>query len=247
MKKYLLIAALFVSHSTLAAQCRVDIKHELHLHQDYIEIHQANGEIAQLSTDHLQIAGQSVSLTEPQKAALNHYLQGADEYLAQTQQLADNGIELAENVIDDVASSLGAPNALNNLKSSVRGVWKDMQGHYYRDGDWVLPAATYEQMSADWKQYAEQAKRVLNKELASSAFNVMSEKMQAEGGLNLTELTNNVASLKGRVADQIAQHTGEFKQGRDRLCHALDDMVQREKALHAAIPELSSYQVFDAH
>lgn len=244
MKKYVLIAVLFLSQTALAAQCRIDIKNEVHLNQESVDIQQENGNTAVLQKNAIQVAGQWLSLNADQQAALNHYLDGVQTYLPKAQRLAQDGLAFADSVIDDVAESLGAPDALGNMKASVHSLWDEIQSRYYKDGDFILPADTFEQMSTEWAQHAERLQQIFNDEFATSAWNVMSAKMNEDGGLNLTELANNMTTLKANITEKFQNYAGQLQQQEQDVCDSLTDMVDREQKLRDAVPELTDYQVF---
>jgi len=244
MKKLMLIGALLVSHSTMAAQCRVDIKNEIHLDGDKVEIHQASGDKAVLEKDTLQIDGQWIALSPEQKAAINRYRESMSAYLPKAQQLASEGMELANSIIDDIAVSLDAPNSFDNVKASMQRFFADVQARYYKDGDLIIPAETFEQMSAEWARDFERAKQVFNDEFITSAFNAMSGKMKEDGGLNLTELADNMNALKAKVESKVREHSATLEKQGQEFCDSLDDMASQEQSLHEKVPELKNYQVF---
>ena len=80
MKNNVLIASLtaviaVVSLPTFAAQCRVDLKNELRIDDQKVEIHQVNGDTAVFDENNdLYIHGEKVELDTDQQAAIEKYL-----------------------------------------------------------------------------------------------------------------------------------------------------------------------------
>lgn len=121
MKKLLTFSLLVVSASGYTAQCRVDINNEVRLDGQSLEIHQTTGDSAVVDEDNnLFIKGEQVELDSDQKAALEGYREKMNAYIPQAKQLASDGLELANAIIDDVAASLDAPDAFDNVKASVK-------------------------------------------------------------------------------------------------------------------------------
>ena len=70
--------------------------------------------------------------------------------------------------------------------------YASIEQRYYKEGDLILPADSFSSLSETWNQDLEDAKKLFNKEFISSAFTAMSEKMKAEDGLNLTQITETM-------------------------------------------------------
>ena len=85
---------------------------------------------------------------------------------------------------------------------------------------------------------------MFNEEFISSAFDAMSEKMKAEGGLNLTEMANSMSELKERIAERLQEHSVDVQKQSEAFCDSLDQMAEQEQELHKKIPELKDYQIF---
>ncbi|MCW8335145.1 YggN family protein [Vibrio paucivorans] len=245
MKKSILLVSLLMSHSVWAAQCKVDIKNEIHLDGQTLEIQQTSGEKAVFDdSNNLYIRGEKVELDAEQQAAVEQYRDSMNEYLPRAKQIASEGLALANDIVDDVAQSLDAPGAFDDVKASMQAFFADIEARYYQDGDLVLPAESFESMAASWAEDFEKAKQLFNQEFISSAFNAMSEKMKQDGGLNLTELADSMAELKVRVEERLKEHSAEIKQQGEELCESLDDIAEQELELHEKIPELKDYQTF---
>lgn len=244
MKKLLILAPMIVSSSVLASQCNIDLNNEIHLNGSTLEIVQASGDTATIEQDNLYIHGEKIELGEDQQAAIERYRQSMNEYLPKAKRFANQSLELANDIIDDVAVSFDMPGAFDDVKASMSKFFSDMESRYYKDGDLVLPAETFESMSDTWAQDFDKAKELFNQKFISSAFNAMSEKMKEEGGLNLTELADGMAELRLKVEERLQEHAVEMEQQGQEFCESLDEMAEQEQQLHKTIPALKDYQVF---
>lgn len=249
MKKSVLIASLSMvlaaaSAPAYAAQCRVDLKNELRIDQQTVEIHQTNGDTAVLDGNDLYIHDEKVELDADQQAAIERYRESMSEYLPQAKAMAKEGLALANDVIDDIAVSLDAPEAFDNVKKSMSNFFAEMEARYYKDGDLVLPAESFESMANGWSEDFDKAMEIFNEEFISSAFNAMSEKMKQEGGLNLTEMADSMSELKLKIEERFKEHSQQVEKEAEAFCDSLDEMAEQEKSLHEKIPNLKDYQVF---
>ncbi|MCF7481246.1 YggN family protein [Vibrio sp. J1-1] len=245
MKKLLTLSLLVVSASGYTAQCRVDINNEVRMDGQNLEIHQSTGDTAVVDEqNNLFIKGEQVQLDADQKAAIEGYREKMNAYIPQAKQLASDGLELATAIIDDVAASLDAPGAFDNVKASVQTFFADVESRYYKDGDFILPAESFESMTQSWTDDFAKAQEIFNKEFLASAFEALSNKMQEEDGLNLTALSESMAELSAKVEQRINEHSSGLEQKAEELCDSLDDMVVQEDNVLKKIPELKDYRVF---
>ena len=250
MKNNVLIASLtaviaVVSLPTFAAQCRVDLKNELRIDDQKVEIHQVNGDTAVFDGNNdLYIHGEKVELDADQQAAIEKYRENMSEYLPRAKQMANDGLALANDVIDDIAASLDSPESFDNVKESMKTYFAELEGRYYKDGELVLPADSFDSMANGWSEDFEKAKEIFNQEFISSAFNAMSEKMKQDGGLNLTELADSMTALKLKVEERMKEHSQQVQEEANEFCDSLDEMAEQEQQLHEIIPNLKDYQVF---
>lgn len=242
MKKSFLTLALLMSSSTWAAQCQVDIQNEVHLNTQRIEILRTSSDKALIDKqNNLYIQGKRVSLNADQQAAVRQYREQLTSLLPKAQRWADDSLKLANQLVDDVALSLEAPQAFNNVKTSMDTLFAEAKAEYFKNGDLVVPAETFAAMQTRWQQKLAQGKEVLTQQFFTSAFDVMANKMQQEGGVNLSQLGKNMADL---MDSKLKEQSSTFeKQGRE-WCDALNKMTQQEQQLHKKIPQLKNYQVF---
>ncbi|PMF73824.1 chemotaxis protein, partial [Vibrio lentus] len=164
MKKNVLIASLtvataVVSLPTFAVQCRVDLKNELRIDEQKVEIHQVNGDTAILNGNNdLYIHGEKVALDADQQAAIEKYRDSMNEYLPRAKQMANDSLALANDVIDDIAASLDSPESFDNVKESMKTYFAELEARYYKDGELVLPANSFDSMANGWSEDFEKAK-----------------------------------------------------------------------------------------
>ncbi len=246
MKKSFLTLALLMSSSTWAAQCQVDIQNEVHLNTQRIEIRRTSSDKALIDKqNNLYIQGKRVSLNADQQAAVRQYREQLTSLLPKAQRWADDSLKLANQLVDDVALSLEAPQAFNNVKTSMATLFAEAKAEYFKNGDLVVPAETFAAMQTRWQQKLAQGKEVLTQQFFTSAFDVMmANKMQQEGGVNLSQLGKNMADLKNKLDSKLKEQSSTFeKQGRE-WCDTLNKMTQQEQQLHKKIPQLKNYQVF---
>lgn len=245
MKKVLLTLPILLSSQAYAAQCKVDLKNEVHLNSERIEILQTSGEKAIVDADNnLLIHGEKIELDSEQQQAIEQYRESLNDYLPRAKEIARDGLALANDIVDDVAQSFDSPEAFEDVKASMQKFFAEMEARYYQNGDLVLPADSFSSLSESWAEDFEKAKALFNEEFITSAFNAMSEKMKAEGGLNLTEMANSMSELKERIAERLKQHSAEVQQQSEAFCDSLDEMAEQEQQLHKKIPELKDYQIF---
>ncbi|MDW1501437.1 DUF2884 family protein, partial [Vibrio sp. YT-19(2023)] len=131
-----------------------------------------------------------------------------------------------------------------NVKVAVKDFLADVQSRYYKDGDFILPADSFESMMQGWTKDFEKAQEIFNKEFLASAFDALSKKMKEERGLNLTALSESMAELSAKVEQRLAEHSKEVEQQAEDLCESLDNMAGQEDDLLKKIPELKDYRVF---
>ncbi|MDK9755107.1 DUF2884 family protein [Vibrio sp. D173a] len=245
MKKLLTLSLLTISASGYAAQCRVDINNEVRMDGQNLEIVHTNGEKAVVDEDNnLFIKGELIELDDDQKAAIENYREKMNAYIPQAKQLASDGLALANDIIGDIAVSLDAPDSFDNVKVAVKDFFADVEARYYKDGDFILPADSFDSMTESWSQDFEKAQEIFNKEFLTSAFDALSAKMKEDGGLNLTALSESMTELQAKVQERLAEHSEDVEKQAEDLCESLDDMAVEEQDLLKKIPELKDYQVF---
>ncbi|USD31940.1 MULTISPECIES: YggN family protein [Vibrio] len=245
MKYGLFTISLLVASQAYAAQCNVDLKNDIRLNDKTLEIHQKGGDTAIVDAENtLTIHGEEIPLDASQQQAIADYRSNLNDYLPRAKQIAQDGLALANDIIDDVGQSFDAPEAFDSVKASMQQFYADIEARYYQNGDLILPADSFASLRETWTEDFESAKKLFNEEFITSAFNAMSEKMQAEGGLNLTEMADTMSELKERIAKRLEAHSVDVEKQSQEFCDSLDSMAEQEKELHKKIPQLKDYQVF---
>ena len=250
MNKLISLSFLFFSvgsfsASSDAAQCRIDIQNQVTLDGETIEIAQTDGDKALLDGDNnLFIHGEKIKLDADQQAAIKKYRQQMNEYLPRAKQLASDGIALANDVIDDVAESLDAPGAFEDVKTAVKQFYTEVEARYYKEGSWIIPAQSFDEMTQSWMNDFAKAKEIFTREFFTDAMSVLSKKMQQEDGLNLTELSEGMSALKMKVEQRMAEHAEKYEKQAQEFCESLDQIADQEQDVLKKIPQLKDYQVF---
>lgn len=245
MKQLVTLSLILISTGSYAAQCRIDLKNQLTLHGEQIEITQADGDTAKVDGDNnLFIHGEKIALDAEQTASIKAYREKMNAYLPKAKQIADDSVELANEVIDDIAQSLDAPNAFDDVKKAVQEFYTDVESRYYQDGDLILPAQSFAEMTQSWANDFAKAKEIFTNEFMGNAMVVLSEKMQQDDGLNLTELSESMYELKARIERRMAEHTKQAEQQAQDFCESLDDIAEQEQDVLKKIPQLKDYQTF---
>ncbi|MGY3686128.1 YggN family protein [Vibrio coralliilyticus] len=245
MKRVLMTIPLLVASQVYAAQCQVDLKNDIRINGETLEIHQVSGDSAIVNADNtLTIHGEVIPLDASQQQAIADYRNNLNDYLPRAKQIAQDGLALANDIIDDVGQSFDAPEAFDSVKASMQQFYADIEARYYQNGDLVLPADSFGSLRETWAEDFESAKKLFNEEFITSAFNAMSEKMKAEGGLNLTEMADTMSELKERIAKRLEEHSVDVEKQSQEFCDSLDNMAEQEQELHKKIPQLKDYQIF---
>ncbi|GAK85307.1 methyl-accepting chemotaxis protein [Vibrio ponticus] len=99
-------------------------------------------------------------------------------------------------------------------------------------------------MTESWAEDFAKAKEIFTSEFLANAMTVLSEKMQQDGGLNLTELSESMYELKARLEQRMAEHAKQAEEQAQDFCESLDEMAEQEQDVLKKIPELKDYQVF---
>lgn len=226
-------------------QCNLDIKNEVHLDGQQVEIVKPEGAKVLIDNNNdLFIDGQKIELDKLQQDALKSYRENMNTYVPKAKELAENGLSLTNDLIDDVSKSFDDSQAFDNVKTAVLDFYQDMESRYEEDGSFVLKSEAFSSFMDNWQQDLDKAKEVFNKEFFSSAFTALQEKMQQDGGLNLTELSTQMDELKTRLAETMASQSDEIKEQAKDYCDSLNDVASEEQELQKKIPELKDYQVF---
>jgi uncharacterized coiled-coil DUF342 family protein len=226
-------------------RCKVDIKNEVHLDGKQVEVVASDTSKLRIDEEsNLYINGERVNLNELQQDALNSYRENMNTYVPQARELAQNGLSMSNDLLDDVAKSFDNSQAFQNVKDALAEFFADVESRYYQNGEFVLKSEAFSSFLDHWQEDFDKAREVFNSEFFSSAFTAMSDKMKADGGLNLSELSQEMDKLKSRLAETMANQKDTLKKQASDYCESLNDVAEQEQDLQQKIPELKDYQVF---
>lgn len=248
MNKTLLAILLALSSFSALAQaprCDININNELHLKDDVVSVYQQGEPKVVIDQENqLFINGKKIDLNQMQQQAVKTYREKVSLYVPKAKDIADQGVELANEVIDDVSESFNDPDSFNNLKKAMDDFYSDVESRYYNDGEWVLKKDAVSEAIANWKADSAAAMQRFNGEFFSSAFAVLSEKMKADGSVNLSELQNQLIDLKAKVETKLQSQSVELQQEATDYCVDLQGIAKDEETLRQQVPELKGYEVF---
>ncbi|GAL12574.1 methyl-accepting chemotaxis protein [Vibrio astriarenae] len=228
-----------------ATECRVDIDNDVYFSANSLKVGDTSG--AYLEIDHedqVTVEGEVLALTPEQQLAIESYKQRLAEYGPRVKQLTDDGLSVALDIIDEVSIAMDAPRAFDDLKSALADYFGRLQERYYSQDGFSVPAASFDELIEQWQQELEEAKALFTREFFEDAFNALSAKMNQEGGLNLTQMAEEMGELKGQLEQKFREHANQLKKDKDSLCDELEGMKQQEQELHQKIPQLKNYRVF---
>ncbi|MGR5167565.1 DUF2884 family protein [Vibrio astriarenae] len=246
MKSTIIVAAsLLFTPMLFAAQCRIDIDNDVNVSAEHLEIVESDGSRLAIASDNsVTLRGESLQLSPEQQQAMEDYKQRLADYGPKVKKLTDDGLALALDIVDDIAASIDAPTAFDDLKTAMTDYFSGLQARYYNQGDFTIPATSFDEFIAQWDVEMDQAKALFTSEFFEDAFAAMSEKMDQDGGLNLTQMADDMAKLKAKLEQRFREHANQLKQDKDGLCEELEGLKQQEQELHRKIPELENYRVF---
>ncbi|OEE75961.1 YggN family protein [Vibrio genomosp. F6] len=245
MKSVIGVMALTLSSSVYAVQCNVDIENEVHLNGSDLEIYKDGTPKVLINDDnHLYIHGEKIQLDDKQQQAIEEYREKMNAYLPRAKDIANDGLNLANDIIDDVSVSFDNSESFNKVKTALEAFFADVEARYYQGDEFVLQKDAFDSFIQNWQKDFDKAQEVFNSEFFTSAFDAMSEKMKQDGGINFTELANKMAELKEKLAAKVTEQSIVIEKEAQIYCESLDEVAEQEQELHEKIPELKNYQVF---
>ncbi|PKF78427.1 chemotaxis protein [Vibrio sp. vnigr-6D03] len=243
--KWIGLALLTISTYSHASQCKVDVENEVHLDGNRVEVYQQGEAKVLIDKDNnVFINGEKLALDEWQHKAVDSYREKMNEYVPRAKDIANNGADLAKDIVDDVSASFNDSQAFNNVKSAIDDFYTDLESRYYQDGEFILKENAFGDAFSHWKKDFDGAMEKFNGEFFSSAFSALSEKMKTEGGINFTELQKQLGSLKDTLKEKIEGQSEEIRKEAQQYCEQLKDVASEEQKLHEKIPALKDYPVF---
>lgn len=246
MRKWIIVLAFMLGTSAYAQpQCGVDIQNEVRLDGQQVEIHSQQAKDVLIDAQsNLFIDGVKVNLDAAQQQALDAYRTNMNTYLPRARELARSGVELLKSILDDLAVSLESSEAFNKVKRALDELLRSFEQRYQKGDQFVLQQAAFSDFYANWREDLALAQETVNAEFFSSAFDLLSQSMREEGGLNLMALKESMLKLQARLSGEMEQQSSTMQQQASQYCDDLQQVAEQEKKLHDKIPELKGYQVF---
>ncbi|WP_217533283.1 DUF2884 family protein [Vibrio metschnikovii] len=245
MKKLLLLCGFMVSPSLWAITCPVELHNELRITAQQIEIHRTDQHAVITQQNELLISGQPIRVTNQQQAVLRDYRQQIDSILAETQQLTNKNLQRSRILLEDVATRLEAPGAFDNVQHRIESLFSEVEARYHHQEQWVFPAQNFLATEKEWQQEFERAQQVISQQFLSDAFMVIAQKMQRQGGMNLTELTRQMDDLKIHITQRLNDYSQQLTSEVTALCSSLTQFQQQEQVLHQSIPSLKTFSLLN--
>lgn len=245
MKKLLLLCGFMVSPSLWAITCPVELHNELRITAQQIEIHRTDQHAVITQQNELLISGQPIRVTNQQQAVLRDYRQQIDSILAETQQLTNKNLQRSRILLEDVATRLEAPGAFDNVQHRIESLFSEVEARYHHQEQWVFPAQNFLATEKEWQQEFERAQQVISQQFLSDAFMVIAQKMQRQGGMNLTELTRQMDDLKIHITQRLNDYSQQLTSEVTALCSSLTQLQQQEQVLHQSIPSLKTFSLLN--
>ncbi|CCN36318.1 conserved hypothetical protein [Vibrio nigripulchritudo SO65] len=244
-KKWIGLALLTMSTYSHASQCEVDVENEVHLDGHEVEVYQQGQAKVLIDKDNnVFINGEKLSLSEWQAQAVDTYREKMNEYVPRAKDIANNGADLAKDIVDDVSASFDNSEAFSNVKTAIDDFYSELESRYYQEGEFILKENAFKDAFSNWKKDFEGAMQTFNGEFFSSAFSALSEKMKTDGGINFTEMQKQMSALKDSLKEKIQGQSKEIRKEAQQYCEQLKDVATEEQKLHEKIPELKDYPVF---
>ncbi|ELR64830.1 Methyl-accepting chemotaxis protein [Photobacterium marinum] len=245
MKKVLVAGLLLSSASVYAQSCPVDVQNEIHIDGEQVSVYQ-EGQPKMLIDENNQvyINGKKVDLDAMQQRAVAAYSHGVKEYLPKMADIANDGVGIAGDILNEVSSSFDSKASFAKVEALIGEYGQKAHDKFYQNGEFVMPADMFQTVDTDWKQEFDQAMKHVSVESMSGLFAALSQEMK-DGEINFTELQKKFSEMKARIEEKVRARSGEVSEKANELCDSIQGLAQEEKELHRTIPELKNYQMFE--
>lgn len=226
--------------------CSIDINNELHLDGKKVTIVGAKGSSAIMDpTAGLMVEGKTVSLTESQQQKLDSYRDSLNLYIPKARTVAQSGLELVNEIIDEISASFNNTDAFENVRTAIADFYANMEQRYYQNGELVLMPDAFNKMYDNWQQDFSDARDVFNREFFASAFSLLQEKLTSEEGIDFTALQQELSKLKASIEVKLKEKSAEVTEQAEAYCDSMNQLAEQEKSLIESIPELKDYRLFE--
>jgi hypothetical protein len=249
MKKILTLTLLLSTGSVQAASlgesCPIDIENEVHVSSEQMSVYQqGEAKVVIDENNNVYVNGEKLSLDSAQQKALDSYHSNVDKYLPKVVAIADDGVDVAKEIFDDVVAKFDSEASFSAAKEKIAQLGDEIHNEFYNNDDFVLKADAFKDVVTTGRSKLEAAMESMNTEFMAGAFHAFTEKMSQEGGLNFTELQEKVAELQSSIKAKVKEHQSEFKEKGEQYCDSVKALAEEEQQLHRTIPELENYPVF---
>lgn len=246
MMKKTLVASLILGSTTAFAQsCPVDVQNDIHIADEQVSVYQ-DGQPKMLIDENNQvyINGKRLELNAVQQQAVEAYSYGVKEYLPKMADLADDGVGIASDIVNEVSARFDSKASFAKVEGLIEDYGQKAQQKFYQDGEFVMPADMFANVDSDWKQEFEEAMKHVSMESMSGLFSALSQEMK-NGEINFTELQKQFSELKVWIEEKVRSRSGEIATKANELCDSIKDLAEEEQQLHRTVPELKNYQMFE--
>lgn len=244
-KTALAAATLLSSNAALAQTCPVDVRHDIHIAEEQVSVYQG-GQAKMWIDPHNQVFvdGKPLELNTVQQQAVEAYSQAVKTYLPQVAEVADDGVSIASDIMNEVASRFDSGDSFTGVKTLIADYSQKAHEKFYPEGEFVMPANIFETADTDWRQEFEQAMKHVSVESMSNLFSALTEKMK-NGDISFSELQQQFGEMKAAIEAKVRERSGEVAEKAGEVCESIKGLAEEEQQLHRVVPELKEYQMFE--
>ncbi|MGF1685476.1 YggN family protein [Photobacterium japonica] len=245
MKKLGLALLLLPASLNVQAQsCPVNVPNDIHINDKQVALYQqGTAKVVIDENNQLFINGEKMDLDAAQKKAVEAYREHVQAYLPKMAELADDGVAVANDVVTELAASLGGEEAFAGTHALINQYSEQAKAKFYPEGQFVLPADIFSTVESDWRQEFEQAMKHVSAESMAAMFAALTAEMK-DGELNFTEFQQKMLDLKTRMQTTITERSKVVAKQADEVCGDVKALAEEEQKLQTLIPELKNYPMF---
>lgn len=245
MKKLLIGVLLLSSASVFAQRCPVEVQNEIHINNGQVSVYQEGQPKMMIDeNNNVFINGKPLDLNAMQRRAVDAYRNGVQEYLPKVADLANDGVGIATDILEEVSASFDSKESFASVESWIDEYEKKARETFYQDGEFVMPTDMFADVDPSWKTEFDDAMKSVSVESMSALFAALSAEMKS-GEMNFTELQRKFSELKRRIEEHIQTRSSDISEKANRLCDSVKGLAEEEQQLHNVIPELKDYQMFE--
>nr|VVV04324.1 hypothetical protein AW0309160_01708 [Aliivibrio wodanis] len=244
LKKAVVLISLLLTNQAWAGICPITVKNDVILTSvGEVKVENTQDKLRINKNGHVFINDNELKLTLEQKQAIEEYQQQLANYLPSIVDFTDKGFAAASEFVSDIETSFNAEGSFESVKEKINDYKQTAKQQFYQGKDLVLEQNFFQDIETGWKQDLELMVQSLDKELFSSVFNSLSNKMK-EGEFNFSELQQQFSDVQSSINTKIKEHKQEMKKEAGALCDSATEIADEEQQLHELIPELKAYPAF---